>query len=66
MTKLDISSNKLCAAGVKLLSEALKGNQAMTELNLANNRMGMKTTWDRDGPDMAGVSAFANTLPECK
>ena len=66
MTKLGISSNKLCAAGVKLLSEALKGNQAMTELNLANNRMGMKTTWDSDGPDMAGVSAFANTLPECK
>ena len=63
MTKFDISNNDLCAAGGKALAEALKGNKVMKELNLAGNRMGMKSSDDWDGADMSGVIAISDAIP---
>jgi Ran GTPase-activating protein (RanGAP) involved in mRNA processing and transport len=52
LTSLDISENRLYAAGTMLLAEALKGNQIMTALNISSNRM----TYD-------GVAALADAMP---
>ena len=61
MTKIDISSNVLCAAGGKALAEALKNNQVVTELNISSNYLG---TLDCAQPDMSGVIALANVIPD--
>jgi hypothetical protein len=61
MTKIDISSNALCAAGGKALAEALKNNQVVTELNISSNYLG---TVDGGTPDMSGVIALANVIPD--
>jgi hypothetical protein len=60
MTKVDISKNRLYAAGTKLLAEALKGNQIITELDISSNN----ATWDgeRHG-EMSGVIALADVIP---
>ena len=63
MTKIDISSNGLCAAGGKALAEALKNNHVVTELNIANNYLG---TVDGDKLDMSGVIALANVIPDMR
>ena len=63
LVKFDISDNSLCAAGAKTLGEALKGNQVLTELNIADNRMGMKTEFSHDGSDMSGAIAICDAIP---
>jgi hypothetical protein len=63
MTKIDISSNGLCAAGGKALAEALKYNQVVTELNISSNYLG---TVDGCQPDMSGVIALANVIPDMR
>jgi hypothetical protein len=40
LTKFDISKNDLMAEGGKALAVGLKGNQMVTELNVAGNRLG--------------------------
>ena len=61
MTKIDISNNKLFAAGGKALAGALTGNQVLAELNLAANSLGLVK---RDGDsDMSGVLTISNTIP---
>jgi Ran GTPase-activating protein (RanGAP) involved in mRNA processing and transport len=40
LVKFDISQNSLCAEGTKLVAQALKDNQTMTELNISNNNLG--------------------------
>ena len=63
MVKLDMSANSICAEGGKLLAAALKDNQIMTELNIADNKLG------NDGPgvfastDMSGVIAIGDAIP---
>jgi hypothetical protein len=70
LTKFDISGNSLCAAGVKVLAEALRDNQVMTEINIANNKLGKDKTGFRERAsrmraplDMSGVAALANVIP---
>jgi hypothetical protein len=61
MTKLDISSNTLQAKGGKALAAGLKGNQVITELNIASNYLGVQ---DReDNTDLSGVIALADVIP---
>jgi len=56
VVRLDISNNMLTAGNLKLLAEALKANNTLTELNLAEN----EATNDGDeGTDMSGVIALA-------
>jgi hypothetical protein len=54
---LSLKSNSLHAAGGKALAEGLKGNQAITKLNIANNNLAC------DG-DMSGVIALADAIPD--
>jgi hypothetical protein len=61
LAKFDISNNHLCAAGAKVLAEALIGNQTMTELNVASNRLGEASQFT---PDMSGVIALAGTIKD--
>jgi Leucine-rich repeat (LRR) protein len=56
MTSLDVSNNRLYAKGTKLLAEALKGNQIMTDLNLSSNGM--------TAGGMSGVVALADAIPD--
>jgi hypothetical protein len=52
LSKLDISDCNLFAEGGKDLAAGLKGNQAITELNVSNNFLGMGS--DHDG-DISGI-----------
>jgi Ran GTPase-activating protein (RanGAP) involved in mRNA processing and transport len=61
MTKFDISSNDLPAEGGKALAAGLKGNQAITELNISDNRLGQNSVY---GEDTSGVIAIANAIPD--
>jgi hypothetical protein len=64
LTKFDISKNNLYAAGTTALAEGLKGNQVMTELNLAGNVMGKGSGRGYNGvTDMSGVAALADVIP---
>ena len=63
MTKIDISNNKLCAAGGKALAGALTGNQVLAELNLAANSLGLVKEHGIQHSDMSGVIAISNTIP---
>jgi Ran GTPase-activating protein (RanGAP) involved in mRNA processing and transport len=54
---LSLKSNNLQAAGGKALAEGLKGNQVITELNIAGN------TLSNSGYDMSGVVALADVIP---
>ena len=60
-TKFDISSSGLCAAGGKTLAAGLKGNQVLTELNLANNSLGLVKKYGN--VDMSGVIAISDIIP---
>ena len=62
LVKFDISKNKLFAPGAKALSEGLKGNQVMTELNISDNYMGYGSANLKD-VDMSGVMDIANAIP---
>jgi hypothetical protein len=55
---LSLKSNSLRCGGGKALAECLKGNQAITELNLADNSL---TNY---GTDMSGVIALADVIPD--
>jgi hypothetical protein len=62
LTKFDISKNMLYAAGAKALAEeGLKGNQVMTELNIADNSLCYSSGV---GTDMSGVAALADAIPD--
>lgn len=61
-TKFDISSSGLYAAGGKTLAAGLKGNQVLTELNLANNRLGYCLLYG-NVDDMSGVIAICDIIP---
>jgi hypothetical protein len=60
--KFDISNNRLSAEGGKALAGALKGNQVMTELNIAKNRLGFKAE-GYEKADMSGVVAISDAIP---
>ena len=60
--KFDISNNRLSAEGGKALAGALKGNQVMTELNIAENRLGFKAE-GYEKADMSGVVAISDAIP---
>jgi Ran GTPase-activating protein (RanGAP) involved in mRNA processing and transport len=61
MTKLDVSSNVLCAEGGKYLAAALTGNHVMKELNIFSNYLAE----DSDvKPDMSGFMALAAAIPD--
>jgi Ran GTPase-activating protein (RanGAP) involved in mRNA processing and transport len=55
LTRLDISENGLRVAGTKALTEGLKGNQIMTELNINISSNGM---------GRSGAIALANAMPD--
>jgi hypothetical protein len=59
LSKLDISDCNLFAEGGKALAAGLKGNQAITELNVSNNILGMDS--DHDG-DISGIIAIADVI----
>jgi hypothetical protein len=61
MTKLDFSSNILCAEGGKCLATALKGNHVMKELDISCNYLAEDSN---EVPCMSGVVAIANAIPD--
>jgi Ran GTPase-activating protein (RanGAP) involved in mRNA processing and transport len=56
----DISGNGLKAEGGKILAEAIKGNQVMTTLNIANNSLILASNGYTT--DMSGVAALADVM----
>jgi hypothetical protein len=59
---LSFKENNLCAAGAKALGEGPKGNQTITELDLAGNKMGkVSAKWDAKD-DMSGVITLAEAI----
>jgi hypothetical protein len=56
LMKLDISKNGLCFVGAKVLAEALRGNQVMTEINIASNNL------SNSGRDMSGITTLADIV----
>jgi hypothetical protein len=54
---LSLKGNNLRADGGKALAAGLKGNQVITELNIADNDL---TT---GGSNMSGVAALADVIP---
>ena len=61
LVKFDISNNALQAKGGKALAAGLKGQQTITELNLADNYLGVQDSTDNS--DMSGVVAISNAIP---
>jgi hypothetical protein len=57
---LSLKGNNLGAAGGKALAEGLKGNQVITELNIADNNLAISGF----GPDISGVIALADVIPD--
>jgi hypothetical protein len=55
---LSLKSNNLRSDGGKALAEGLKGNQVITELNIADNNL------TNTGNDMSGVIALADVIPD--
>jgi hypothetical protein len=66
MTKFDISSNEILAEGGKALAAGLKGNQVITELNIAGNGLGQKISGGSYVSDTSGVVAIANAIPDMR
>jgi hypothetical protein len=68
LTKFDISKNDLMAEGGKALAVGLKGNQVVTELNVAGNRLGQRYSVSIGGyvTDMSGVTALADAIPDMR
>jgi hypothetical protein len=62
LTSLDLSKNRLCAKGTKILAEALKRNQIMTALNISSNDMTYGGKGKGHG-DISGVAALAGAIP---
>jgi hypothetical protein len=61
MTKLNVSSNALCAEGGGVLAAALIGNHVMKELDISSNYLAEDAN---DKPDMSGVIAFALAISD--
>jgi hypothetical protein len=61
LKKFDISNNDLSAAGAKVLGEALRSNQVMTEINISSNYLG-KYSMHGD-TDISGVVVLADVFP---
>jgi hypothetical protein len=57
---LSLKSNNLRAEGVEALAVALKGNQVITELDIADNNL---VDW---GCDKSGIIALATTIPDMR
>jgi hypothetical protein len=57
---LSLKSNNLRADGGKVLAEGLKGNQVITELNIADNNLANVGYLY----DMSGVMALADVIPD--
>jgi Leucine-rich repeat (LRR) protein len=55
---LSLESNNLRADGGKALAEGIKGNQVITELNIADNNLA------NSGTDMSGAIALADAIPD--
>eukprot|EP00935_MAST-01C_sp_MAST-1C-sp1_P001164 g1164.t1 len=63
LVQFTISDNDLCAAGGKVLAEALKGNQIMTELNIASNFLGKNRASEYNADaDMSGIIAISDAI----
>jgi hypothetical protein len=60
LTKLDVSDNNFRADGGKALAAGIKGNEGITELNIASNILGEDSGYRSD---MSGVTALANVIP---
>jgi hypothetical protein len=60
LTTLGISDNDIRAEGGKALAEALRGNQVITELNIASNNLGRDANWK---VEMSGVTNLADVIP---
>jgi hypothetical protein len=60
LTKLGISNNDIRAEGGKALAEAIRGNQVITELNIASNNLGINVNFN---VEMAGVASLAAVIP---
>jgi hypothetical protein len=63
LSMLSLKENELYAEGGKALAAGLKGNQGITELDISSNMLGWKGYED---PDMSGVIALANALPDMR
>jgi hypothetical protein len=61
LTKLDVSKNNLCADGGKALVAGIKGNQVITELNIAGNVLGKESKYPYKS-DMSCVAALADVI----
>ena len=61
LSHFDISNNGLYVAGAKAITEGLKGNQVMTELNISGNDMGRTSMYG--SYDVSGVAALADVIP---
>jgi Ran GTPase-activating protein (RanGAP) involved in mRNA processing and transport len=58
LSVLSLKSNGLGVGSGKALAEGLKGNQVITELNIADNNLA------NYGADMSGVVALADVIPD--
>jgi hypothetical protein len=63
LTKLDVSENNLHVDGGKALAAGIKGNQVITELNIAGNALGTESEYPHNS-DMSGVTALADAIPD--
>jgi hypothetical protein len=63
MTKFDVSSNDIRPDGGKALAAGLKGNQVITELNISNNSLGIKSDFRTD---TSGIIAIADAIPDMR
>jgi Ran GTPase-activating protein (RanGAP) involved in mRNA processing and transport len=61
LVKLDVSDNRLRAAGGKVLAEALAGNQVLKELNIASNKLSFGV--EMGSTDMSGIIAISDAIP---
>jgi hypothetical protein len=61
LTKLGISDNDIRAEGGKALAEAIRGNQVITELNIASNNLGRDANFKLE---MSGVASLAAVIPD--
>ena len=62
LTCLDISSNKLCAAGGRAFASALDEHPALTWLNLSNNMLGRPHIFTTTEVDASGLVAVFGAL----
>jgi hypothetical protein len=60
---LSLKSNDLGAAGGKALAQGLKGNQVITELNIATNHLCLDAL---STADMSGFVALADAIPDMR